>query len=183
MGKSSIAETLLEELPDATAVDVDEEMVSISRKEGWFPAIDSPDPPVRRLYRHLVPLPFASWEEAVIQRILTAEQNREQTGPCIIATGGGVCDNRAALNLLEGARPVVYVYEDPLVLYGRIRRGGIPAFLKQDNPRSAFIELAERRDGLYREFADHRVDVSGLTIRDAARHVLNTVRKGKYGWQ
>lgn len=182
VGKSSVAEALLMLLPDATAVDIDVEMVSISRREGWFPTMDGPDPPVRRLYRHLGPRPFASWEEAVIKRILTTERQQEHAGPCIIATGGGVCDNDAALQILEEARPVVYLYEDPVVLYRRIRKGGIPAFLNADDPRRAFIEMAERRDGLYREFADHLVDVSGLKIGEAAEQVLKQVRKGNYGW-
>ncbi|TVR73022.1 MAG: shikimate kinase [Spirochaetaceae bacterium] len=175
VGKSSVARALAADLPDAILADTDEEMVRAARAEGWFLPDRSEesgrDPPIRELYRFLGVQAFSSWETEVLERIITSADRF-----CIIATGGGVSDNRDALKLLDGARPVVYLHDEPRLLYQRFIRRGIPAFLDQDDPLASFMRLVERRDRVYRELADQVITVSGRSIEQTARDILKLVR-------
>ena len=80
----------------------------------------------------------------------------------VAAAGGGLCDNPGAVKALKGFL-FVYISEKPEILYERISAGGLPAFLPSDNPREAFMELFNRRAGLYEE-------LSGITVRAERRN-------------
>lgn len=181
VGKTSIARAVAAGIPGARVRDIDEEMVRLAREEEWFPAAKGTDPPVRRLYRFLGPRSFASWEAEVILRVLRSradEPEQEQGTPAlwIVSTGGGVCDNARAVELLERSRPILYLWEDPSVLYRRVIRRGIPAFLDENDPKGSFMRLAERRDRTYRTIADQVINVSGLAVEESARLILENTR-------
>ena len=87
--------------------------------------------------------------------------------PLVAALGGGTGENSSAMEQLKGSGTLIYLQDDEQVLYNRIMKRGRPAFLPEDDPKSAFHELFVRRHNLYHEFADHVADVSGNTILDA----------------
>jgi shikimate kinase len=77
----------------------------------------------------------------------------------IVAAGGGLADNREALDLLKiNPAVVVYLEVSAETAWERIRaaadRGGeLPPFLDTENPRETHRLLHERRGRIYRELA------------------------------
>ena len=88
----------------------------------------------------------------------------------VLSLGGGVIENAGAMARLRGTR--VYLLAARELLYRRIKLSGQPAFLSTENPHEDFHELYNRRDILYRKFADliHEVDESPAELN--ARRLL-----------
>ncbi|MFW5685741.1 MAG: shikimate kinase [Spirochaetota bacterium] len=87
----------------------------------------------------------------------------------VIATGGGLCDNPEAVEVVQGGLRV-HLLDALEALEARIFRGGIPAFLHtQDDvvARERFGELYERRVSSYDSLADLRVDLRNLSLAEA----------------
>ena len=179
VGKSSVARELASSIGGAVLVDIDDEMIRQAQHEGWFhPPTAGGAPQIRELYRFMGLPAFATWEATVIERTIAL------THPfCILATGGGVCDNSAAMELLQISRPIVYLYDDPAILYERIIRRGVPAFLDQSDPETSFRQIADRRDQIYRTQADAVITVTGLSVEQAARQIQQLLERGQYGRQ
>jgi shikimate kinase len=119
------------------------------------------------VYRKLGGTAFGTWE---------AECLRLLSLPVVLATGGGVCDHPPTMQVLKEHYHVLYLHDDPLVLYERIVRGGIPAFLDPIRPQEHFLEIAERRGEIYRQTADVIVDLSGATRSEAFTRLLLALR-------
>ncbi|SIP96934.1 shikimate kinase [Alkalispirochaeta americana] len=176
-GKSSIARGLCQAMPGTACLDTDLVMLEQASQEGLvdIPSSDNApenNPPgstvlLRQLYRNLGKKSFTERESLALRHIL--EEPRQ--GKAIISTGGGVCDNPEAMELLEQCRPILYLWTDPEVLFERISAGGIPPFLDPQDPRGSFLRLADRRDRLYRQKADHVVDLSDLTVDEAVKAI------------
>lgn len=175
VGKSTIGRLVAEKLQPARFVDLDDTMLTAARNEGWFQPENHETPPVRALYRFLGKKSFESWEAEVLQRVL-ASQSDEADSRCVLATGGGICDNPDAVALLAQARPVLYIWESPPVLCQRVLKHGIPPFLDQHDPKGSFLRMAERRDRLYRELADNIISIAGATAEEAADRILVELR-------
>ncbi len=126
------------------------------------------EPPIRSVYRALGSDTFGKWEAEAIRDIPRAYRG----SGTVLATGGGVCDHPRSMELIRAAYCVLYLWNDPVVLYQRAVSHGVPAFLDQERPRDHFLEIAERRDALYRIYADHVVDISGLSIENAAARII-----------
>ncbi|POQ98529.1 hypothetical protein AU468_13170 [Alkalispirochaeta sphaeroplastigenens] len=174
-GKSSVARELSRAWPGTNHIDTDQIILERAARRGFpcpSPSSDSPESTpaliLRQLFQELGHEAFAREEYLALQEVL--EMPRQER--LIIATGGGVCDNLEAMKLLEECRPIFYLRADPEVLFGRIAAGGIPPFLDPQDPRGSFLRLANRRDLLYREQADHLVDVSHLTVDEVAQAIL-----------
>jgi shikimate kinase len=125
----------------------------------------------RLLYREGPEL-FRRAEAEALRSLLEAPRRREGRHPggpvTIAAAGGGLADNREALELVKQDRSVLMVYlEVPVeTAWGRIRAdadktGELPPFLTTGNPRETHRRLHERRGAIYRELA-------ALTIKAGA---------------
>jgi shikimate kinase len=67
---------------------------------------------------------------------------------CVVAMGGGITDNSAAIALLKKNKTALPVYLEitPKLAWERISRAGeLPPFLKTENPRETHRMLHERR--------------------------------------
>ena len=73
-----------------------------------------------------------------------------------------------------GGRRVVWLDADPSVLAARVEKGDHRPLLG-DDPEAAMVRLDRERRPLYREVADHRVDVSGQDLAEVAEAVLALV--------
>ena len=56
------------------------------------------------------------------------------------------------------------LFEEADVLYKRIIRGGIPAFLSETDPYRNFLRLYETRTAIYDNIADIKVFSAGLNV-------------------
>ncbi|GHT63358.1 shikimate kinase [Spirochaetia bacterium] len=88
----------------------------------------------------------------------------------IVAAGGGLVDNGAALDLLKKSSAVTLVYLDVSVetAWERIsitaeKIGELPPFLNTDNPKETHRLLHERRAAAYREIAHIIIKADGKT--------------------
>ena len=126
--------------------------------------------PVREIYREDGRERFQQLEAASCRLGMDAE------APVVMATGGGLCDNEAALNSISGAL-IIHLYDTIESITPRIMRGGIPAFLDTEDPEIAVERLAvlfERRIALYDELAAIRIDLSGMPLHVAQDRVIRT---------
>jgi len=94
----------------------------------------------------------------------------------LVATGGGICDNRNAIRFMHREGKIVYLRQDESVLYERIEKSGIPPFLQGGDPRSNFHRLFEQRDSAYSEMADYVVQLIDLeSIEHNAALLFDTI--------
>ncbi len=82
----------------------------------------------------------------------------------VLALGGGTIENGPAMALLSGHGEMVYLREDPEILFNRIVSGGIPPFLSKKAPFESFLVLYERRSLLYRSAADIIIECGGRRV-------------------
>lgn len=116
---------------------------------------------VRELYRKEGKKNFQQWETAAVEQLLN------HRGPLIAAGGGGIIDNRAALELFQRASPhriySIYLHLEEDVLFRRIAEGGIPPFLEgpggEEGARERFHRLYTDRDRSYRRFSDRIINL------------------------
>ncbi len=93
----------------------------------------------------------------------------------IVATGGGVVLREQNRLLLPRIGPVVWLDAAPDTLYQRVHRSKRP-LLRTADPRRTVEELYAARRPLYEAAAGWRVDSTGLTHRQTARHILDLLR-------
>lgn len=95
--------------------------------------------------------------------------------PVVVAAAGGTVldpENRARM---RAAGTVVWLDAEPEVLAGRVRRGDHRPLLG-DDPVAAMRRLHAERLPLYREVADHVVDVTRRSVEEVAEEVLGALR-------
>ncbi|MDR2136051.1 MAG: shikimate kinase [Treponema sp.] len=104
----------------------------------------------------------------------------------IVAAGGGLADNREALELLNTSRALVVYLEVPAgTAWGRIRAaaeltGELPPFLDTENPQETHRLLHERRGRVYRELAEITV-AAGDSPEETAARILRRLMDGPPG--
>ncbi len=153
-------------------IDLDDLMVRRGIHDHVIPpgAADTPqnEPLIRTLFRTLGAARFGEWEAEALRDVPTTSR----ASHIFLATGGGVCDHPESMRLLTSNYHVLYLRHNPVVLYERAVRRGVPAFLDEDRPRDHFLEIARRRDALYAESADQIIDVAGLSPKDAIARLI-----------
>ncbi|MDR0386646.1 MAG: shikimate kinase [Treponema sp.] len=157
-GKTSAGRALAA-LMKASFTDLDE---LIEEREGKSP---------RELYREGAGV-FRGAEAAALQSLLPAGKT------CIVlAAGGGLCDNPAALELLKSPGiSVVFLDISVETAWNRVRAaGGLPPFLDTGNPRETHRRLHERRSVTYRSFAQIRIRAEGKSPEQIASEIVSAV--------
>ena len=93
----------------------------------------------------------------------------------VAALGGGTGENSRAMNELSDAGIFVYLCLSSDTLFERIMRKGLPAFLPEDDPESAFRELYDRRHALYMRYADVVAEIDRMHPDDAYSRLQSTI--------
>jgi shikimate kinase len=154
VGKSSVCRYISAH-SNRLSADTDDEIVRIAMERlTWTPA-DQVTP--RDVYRHVGAEAFATLETAALEGII--ERPVPDDAEIVLATGGGICDNPDAFALLQRRAEIVFLDAPPDLLYGRIAKGGVPAFLDPERPYEHFLTIAAMRRERYRAAADFHVDV------------------------
>jgi shikimate kinase len=135
--------------PPGTAVFIDLDEL-VEEREGKSP---------RLLYRE-GPEVFRRAEAAALRALLESPPGESGKAEITIAAmGGGLADNREALELLRNSRTaLVYIEVSVETAWERIkaaadRTGELPPFLNTGNPRETHRLLHQRRARVYRELA------------------------------
>lgn len=95
------------------------------------------------------------------------------SGQGVLAWGGGTITNPRAVEALRGAGLRVFLDEDCAVLFERIMRGGLPAFLSPDHPWEDFQKLYGERTEKMRAECDLVLDLRGCGIDAALTKILS----------
>jgi len=100
----------------------------------------------------------------------------------IASLGGGTIENEAAWNVLAGIGTIVYIVVDIDLLFTRIMKNGLPAFLSADDPYEDFSVLYGRRSALMRAKADIIVELQDDPIEESFRKVVKKIKEYGYAW-
>ncbi|MDR1929547.1 MAG: shikimate kinase [Treponema sp.] len=118
---------------------------------------------------------FRRKEAEALEAVLNADaggQSRRENG--VLALGGGIIDNPAAMKLLGRYRAdTVYLALSAETAWGRIFREELPPFLAGENPRERHRLLHQRRAGAYRAFAALSVEAEGKSPGVIAGEILS----------
>jgi shikimate kinase len=107
---------------------------------------------------------FRSAEYEALKAFLKAGKPGGKNLPgfsAVLATGGGIIDNRKAADLLSGKYMKICLEAGAESAWERIAAGPLPAFLPPENPREAHTRIHERRTKACRAFADLVIPVEG----------------------
>ncbi len=122
---------------------------------------------VRELWEDGGEAAYRQLESDVVLTALTAD------APAVIAAPGGVVMDADVREALTSAF-VVWLRVDALTLASRVRQGDHRPLLGSD-PRTVLTQMAEEREGLYREVADLTLDVDEIGPESLADHVLDAL--------
>lgn len=73
----------------------------------------------------------------------------------VVASGGGTFINHALTDELRKNAMIIYLMVPPMVLWGRLQYGGMPAFFKGPNHQLEFSRYYHKRSPLYHNLADY----------------------------
>jgi shikimate kinase len=117
---------------------------------------------------------FRKAEAEALEDLLKRGKDPEDSGAfAVIAAGGGIIDNPAALAVCEKAGAIpVYLEVSAETAWERIRRaaetGGLPPFLQTPKPEETHRALHERRAAAYRAWARFTVRGEGKPPEEIA---------------
>jgi shikimate kinase len=95
----------------------------------------------------------------------------------IIVTGGGIVLRPENVKILRELGSVISLEADEETLFRRIARRSTRPLLQTENPRATLVELLRKREPLYRQAADIRLDTSRLTHDEVAEAILKSMEK------
>ena len=95
--------------------------------------------------------------------------------PAVVAAAGGVVLDAGNRRRLKDQATVVWLRAEPAVLVTRVRSGDHRPLLAAD-PLAVLEGMKAAREPLYREVADHIVDVGHTPVTQVVESVLEVVR-------
>ena len=156
-GKSVIGRRLAE-LRGMAFVDLDDRIEQAYRRQ------TGKEKTFREIFREIGDEAFRKMESRELEQLAAQ-------GDLIVSVGGGTPMNADNARRIKESGKVIYIAVDPEVLYQRIIAGGIPANFDAADPRGSFDKLLARRQPVYEQLADHRIETTGLDIDPAARKI------------
>ena len=88
-------------------------------------------------------------------------------GRVVLAWGGGTITNPDAVEVLRPWGTSVVLNDRCEVLYERILRGGLPAFLSPEQPWDDFQALYRERSVLFESFTTHSLNLADASLEQA----------------
>jgi shikimate kinase len=163
-GKTAVGR-LLAELMDIPFIDFDELTARIHDPSGACSC--------REIYEIYGKRYFQRCEARAAALIAPAESE----GPRVIALGGGTPENEEAMTLLSRMGKFMYIKEEPGIIYPRILAGGLPPFLRTEDPMTTFLALYETRDPVYARYAWRVIEPRGAEAREIALKALDILTR------
>ncbi len=168
-GKSTLGKLLADKI-GCPFIDFDEKIEELfSDREGEALG-------VREIYEQHGKNIFRDYERLAAESIVS-DRRKNRKEPLVAALGGGIIDNAEAWAVIKQAGLIIYIDEDPEILYERIIKNGIPPFLSSGNPRQDFLQLHKRRSSSYRKDADLTLSLEGRPIDGALNLLIKVVGK------
>lgn len=95
----------------------------------------------------------------------------------VISLGGGAMENPALMATVRAGDCRLFLDVPCPVLFERIMRGGIPAFLDPQDPEGSFRQLYERRRAAALAGCDLCVELGTLNLEEAARKIDSVLQE------
>lgn len=109
--------------------------------------------------------------ETEVLRNLTRDRAR------IITTGGGIVLRPDNIDLLKGLGTIVWLTADESTLFERASRRKTRPLLQNNNPRTVFSELFQKRLPFYQAAADFEIDTAKLDHEQVAERILDKIKE------
>ncbi len=162
-GKSSIGKDISKKL-NKDFYDLDDIIIELYNKENK--TIKN----CRELYTKKGKNEFQKYEYLATKKILELENT-------IVATGGGFCNNKKAIELLDNKFLKIYLFDKKRILYKRVKKSGIPPFLDKKNPKKSFFKLFKERNKIYNKISDIKVKkYRNKSIQDNSNKIIKEVK-------
>lgn len=101
-------------------------------------------------------------------------------GVLVAAAGGGICDNDRALEILKDNFIFIYIEEIAELLYERIIKKGVPAFLSDQNPYDDFLKLYSKRSTIYEKLCNIHISGGGRSTKAVADEIIERLMEDGY---
>lgn len=124
----------------------------------------------REIFRLEGEAAFRSREEQTLRSLFSPPEREAM----VLATGGGIADNPAALELLKHHTLTIHIREVEPVLWARITAGGLPPFIRNQGD---FALLYKRRTAAYQQYAALQFDVDGRSPQEAAAALIQIIKE------
>lgn len=140
----------------------------------------------RQIYTEGGPEAFMEAEKNACIHLV--EKLKQSDRDAVIATGGGICNNKAALDVLRPLGTFVFLKAEEKIAADRIlaevtmtKDGSfrnLPAYIAKKNPhtledvRTCFHQFYEERSVIYSEIADVTVVMTGESVEKNTDHII-----------
>src|SRR3989338_1870944 len=121
----------------------------------------------REIYRRQGKEYFREIEKEAIGKITNSKNS-------IISIGGGALDDPENRDNIALMGQIVYLKEDPDILYNRIEWQDIPFFGK--DKRGSFEKLFKERSRIYSDASDVEIDQKGRSVEVIADEIITKVK-------
>lgn len=106
--------------------------------------------------------------------------NTKHTTQIVIATGGGLADNKEAIRFSAGKGLHIYLNTPFELLFSRImlsaeRDGRLPLFLQGGDPQEIFFDLFSRRSAIYATMSDTIINTGAQTPPEIAGIIMEYI--------
>ena len=98
----------------------------------------------------------------------------------ICSAGGGLSDNKPALKKFSDYFIFIYIYETPEILFERIIKNGVPAFLSPDKPFEDFKRIYVTRDAIYDKISDIKITAEGKSVPEICSLITKRLTEEGY---
>jgi shikimate kinase len=126
-------------------IDIDDIIVDLNKSKA------NPEKNCREIYKQKGKKFFRALETEAINEL-------EKIKNSVIATGGGIFENKNNKELIKKYGKIILLNDDKDSVYKRIEKRGFPPFFDKENPRKSFEELFEKRQKDYLEIADNTIE-------------------------
>lgn len=145
---------------------------------------------VRELYLSQGKNAFIAAEKKATETILSELEKSNKNQIAIISTGGGICDNENAIELLKNQNALFIFLDIPQeIAFERIQfkakqTGSMPAYISNKNPknedeeRDIFYSYFKERTEKYKAFCEHKIslDVSNNYTKSRKKNTEKILR-------
>lgn len=125
----------------------------------------------REMYRQLGEKSFRDLENQLLKSMGEIDDS-------VVSIGGGTLENRENIPLLKTWGRIIYLKNRRGVIFDRLIKKGVPAYLDPDDPVGSFERLADKREKIFESAADFVFDTGSLTPDEVARHLMEHMARG-----
>jgi shikimate kinase len=119
---------------------------------------------------------FRNLEVEVVKQLASGDNGGDENS--VIALGGGLPANGAAIPWLEKLGFFVYLKVSPEIIFKRIMAKGLPPFLNPEKPYESFNELYKQREQYYLRLANLVIEIDHeMPLKAADKLIIDRIEE------